>query len=166
MSNYVATLQNIAYDAVKTTAAVMAVNMTVGQPIKNQFGTTNPIAEYAADGVCYALAGDLVNIVTGAPSDLLNMRYTRFLDNCLFMGEVAVGADKTGATNLALNTMRNFNLPLSESMQYDIAQGIIISSARELANIISNPNTTLGSNQYITYLRYPLSSTLGKAINA
>jgi hypothetical protein len=154
-------LQNIAFDSIKTTIATVGVNMTVSRPIHNLVGTNNDILAYSSDGLCYALSNDLVNYVTTGSSELLSGQYALYLDDALYMGTVGYTSDKSGFTELALNSLGYLNLPIGQQYQVDITQGLIVASARELSNVVGA--SSLASNPVYNWIRHPVSSIIAVA---
>lgn len=163
MAQYLDYAKNIAWDTVKTTAAVMAVNMTVSRPIHDMIPSNNIVVAYGADGACYALASEVVELFTGGNSNLKNMQYTKFMDDALFMGVVAGTTEQAGLAQFALKTIDTANLPLSTPTKVNIVQGLTVASARELSKIIES--SELGQNPMIAWVRYPMTQLLGKSIN-
>lgn len=143
------TAKAIAWDLVKSTGAVMAVNMS-GLPgmVRTSLGDNQRIG-YAVDGVSYALANDIVNYATGSGSKLVNGQWGAYIDDVVFFGAVAGVTLETGIADILVTQLSI--LPFSSDINLNIAEGAIVSAAKVLGDTI-DAQPSIGP---LHYLRHP-----------
>jgi hypothetical protein len=159
MDNVLNSLKTIGMDAMKTTVSTVAVHMTVGPVIVN-FAGENEILQYSAEGSCNALASDIVDYFVKGQSKLLSGDIVALLDDAVFMGVLSGGCDKSGVSQILINTVGYAQLPIDNKYQLMIVQGGIIAGAREASNYLAR--SQLGQNQLVQYVRHPVSSVMGR----
>lgn len=147
-------LKSIAWDVLKTTASVVAVN-ALGIPNMVRevvpVGGLGKVGGYATDGVIYGLANEVVDYATMGSSTLSRMEYANYLDNVIFFGAVSGVSVESGLVNFAYDQMSGL-LPLSSEMNLNLTEGLVISSGRVAADLIdANPNVP----NFIKYVRHP-----------
>ena len=146
--------QGFGYDVLKTTASVMAVDMTVKPLIKNAIPPNMVGAAYAADGVNYALASDVVDYFTEGSSKLLDGQYFNFADDALYYGLLSGGVDQSGVALQAYEQIKNVS-PLSDNVNVALTNGLIVSGGRVVMHMVdTNPNTP----DVLKMIRRPLTT--------
>ena len=146
--------QGFAYDVLKTTASVMAVDMTVKPVIKKAIPPNMVAASYATDGVNYALASDVVDYFTEGSSKLLDGQYFNFADDALYYGLLSGGIDQSGVAVQAYQQIKNVS-PLSNNLNIALTNGLIVSGGRVAMYMVdTNPNTP----DVLKMIRRPLTT--------
>lgn len=142
------TAKAIAWDLVKSTGAVMAVNMS-GFPnvVRSALGDNQRLG-YLSDGVTYALANDIVNYATGTGSKLMNGQWYAYMDDAIFFGVVSGVTLETGVSQMIVDQLGV--LPFSRDITLSIAEGAIVSGAKVLGDTIDAQ--PIGP---LHYLRHP-----------
>ena len=152
--------QSFGYDVLKTTASVMAVDLTVKQPIKNMIPSNMVGASYAVDGVNYSLASDIVDYFTTGSSTIMDGRYFEFADNALYYGLLSGAVDQSGVALMTYKEIQKVS-PLSQNVNEALTNGAIVSGGRVFMNMVdSNPATP----DIMKMIRRPLTTISQKVM--
>ena len=146
--------QSFGYDVLKTTASVMAVDMTAKPVIKKAIPKDLVAGAYASDGVMYALSSDIVDYFTEGSSKLLDGQYFNFADDALYFGLLSGAVDQTDVGVMMYDQIRNV-VPLSQDMNIALTNGLVVSGGRVVMQMVdTNPNTP----DVIKMVRRPLTT--------
>jgi hypothetical protein len=148
-------LKAYAWETVKTTGAIFAVNMTpIPQALKNTL-PQNFAGFHLSKGGSYALAKSLVDQITNGQSDLFQMNYVNLLDNTAFFSILSGAVDKSDLNLMAYNAV-DAVIPVSKDLKLDIVDGITISAGSAIANLL---DVSTGNNVVFDFIRRPVSTT-------
>ena len=146
-------VRNIAWDTLKTTTGIVAVNMAgIPQMVRNAVPNTDlkPMA-YGADGLLYAGVSEGVDYLSGDNSTIVNGDWYGYIDNIAFMGVASAVVNETGMVKFAYDQLNNVS-PLGRDMNLNLTEGLVISSARVVGDLIErSPQVP----DQIKYLRHP-----------
>ena len=149
------TLKTFAWETVKTTGAIFAVNMTPLPSYLTSALPKNPVGVHLAKGSSYAVAKTLVDQLTNGNSHVSNMDYIGLLDDASFFSILSGVVDKSDLNLMAYNAVASVS-PLSQEMNIDIVDGLTISGGTLVANLL---DVSTGNNWLFDFVRRPVSSS-------
>lgn len=149
------TLKTFAWETLKTTGAVFAVNMTPLPEYLNRALPKNPVGVHLAKGSSYALSKTLVDQLTNGSSHVSTMDYIGLLDDASFFSIVSGVVDKSDLNLMAYNAVASVS-PLSQQMNIDVVDGLTISGGTLVANLL---DYSTGNNWVFDFIRRPVSTS-------
>lgn len=149
------TLKSFAWETLKTTGAVFAVNMTPLPQFLNRSLPQNPVGVHLAKGSSYAVSKTLVDQLTNGASHISNMDYVGLLDDATFFSILSGVVDKSDLNLMAYNAVSTVS-PLSQQMNVDIVDGLTISGGTLVANLL---DLSTGNNWIFDFVRRPVSTS-------
>lgn len=137
MTDYVNTdnLKKLGLDVLKTSAGIMAVNMSgLSQMVRDRVGTQNRYLSYGADGLIYAAVREGVDYLSGEQT-VLNGDLNGYIDNIAFMSLWTATASESGLIGFGYNQISNLS-PLDAKMNLALTEGVVISSGTVVSDML------------------------------
>ena len=152
--------KNIGYDSLKMTGSVIALNMS-GLPTKMRSYIDNPGYLYLVDGSLYTMSKAIVDMSTNGKSVFQSDSYINVLDDVGYMSLISAGTNNLNIQQNIYNTIDKTapNSILNDNLKMSLTDGLIISSASALGNVL---DVYTGDNEVFNTIRRPVSSLLGK----
>jgi len=129
-------------DTLKMTGALMLSNMTINDAIRSKIPQDNYYMAYAADGVVFGLVSDAVDWVSGDPSEVVNMEWTRLADDMAYFGLISGVAAESGLLKNVYDVVNKVN-PIGQDMSQNLTLGLVASATRLGMDIIDGSQTVL-----------------------
>lgn len=149
------TLKTFAWETVKATGSIFAVNMTPLPQYLSRALPQNTVGVHLAKGSSYALAKALVDQLTNGQSHISNMEYVALLDDATFFSILSGAVDKSDLNLMAYNAVASVS-PLSQQLNIDLVDGLTISGGTLIANLL---DFSTGNNRVFDFIRRPVSTT-------
>ena len=151
-------LKTLAFETLKTTAAITAVNALNVPRMIGEAVPKNKIGRHAATGASYALANDAVRFFTTRKSNILEMKPWDVADDVAFFSIVSGVATETGGAVKVYETLKTV-LPFEDDMKKNVVDGLIVAGASLTANFM---DISTGTNPVFDFTRRPVSTIMNR----